>query len=129
MTQIEKLRTGKWNNQLATAEEMQAKVVEVKEYVDRYDWGDKVIHPYSFGVKIDEFLGWFTDYAKCTHSSKQLHLSEMNGFIEIINKWIKLEEEPKIKIRLLQGNKAGTIKEVAESIASDYIEIGFAEAV
>lgn len=127
MTKIEALRAGKWNHQMATAEEVKAKVEEIREQVEKYGWGDRMIHPYGFGVRIDEFLGWFEDYDRCTASSKHLHLSEINGFLPIINTWIEEAEAPKVKVRLLTGNKAGEVKEISSLIAEDYIECGLAE--
>lgn len=129
MTQVQTLRTGKWASNLATAEEMKAKVQELKAIVNKYEWEKTTIAPYGYGVRIEEFLTWFEDYGRCTHSSKQLHLSEINGFIRIINKWIEREEEPKVMIRFLTGKKAGQTKEIPASDAEDYIAIGLAEKV
>ena len=126
---IELLRTGKWASDLATAKEMTEKVQELRAYVIKYNWGEDSIHPYGFPVKINEFLGWFKDYEQCTHSSKQLHLSEINGFIKIINSWIRTEEEPKVRIRLLTGNHKGEIKEIPQSFVEDYIDCGIAALV
>lgn len=127
MTQIEKVRAGKWNHQMATAEEMAQKVEEIRGLATKYGWLDYHIAPYGYGVKVEEFLGWFDDYDRCTASSKHLHLSEINGFIDILNHWLKVEEEEKVTIRFLTGNKAGQTKDIPASLAEDYIEIGFAE--
>ena len=127
MTQVEKVRAGKWNHQMATAEEMAQKVEEIRGLVTKYGWLKTNIHPYGFGVEIEEFLGWFDDYNRCTASSKHLHLSEINGFIDILNHWLEVEEEEKVTIRFLTGNKAGQTKDIPASLAEDYIEIGFAE--
>ena len=129
MAQIEKLRTGKWANQLATAEEMAAKVQEIRGYVNKYGWENTNVHPYNYPINIVEFLDGFADYRRCTHMSKQVMLAEINGLIEIINHWIEREEEPKVMIRFLTGKKAGQTKEIPESDVEDYIEIGLAERV
>ncbi len=124
MTKVTALRHGKWASELATAKEVAEKVQELKGYVSKYGWGEKNIHPYGWAIKIDEFLESFDDYSRCTHSSKQISLAELNGFIEIINAWLKLEEEPKVTIRLTHGRHAGDIKEIPESMVEDYIELG-----
>lgn len=129
MTQVQKVRAGKWNHQMATAEEMAAKVEEIREIVTKYGWLDTKIAPYGFGVRIEEFLGWFKDYDRCTASSKHLHISEINGFIEILNHWLEREAEPKVTIRFLTGKKAGQTKEIPASDVEAYVEIGFAEIV
>ena len=126
---VEKLRTGKWSSNLATAQEMAAKVEEIREIVTKYGWLETNIHPYNYPVRIEEFLGWFEDYSRCTHSSKQLHLSEINGFIEILNHWIKREQEEKVMIRFLTGNKAGQTKAIPASDVEIYVECGLAERV
>ena len=129
MTQIDTLRTGKWANQLATAEEMAAKVQEIRGYVTKYGWENTNIHPYNYPINIVEFLEGFADYRNYTHMSKQTMLAEINGLIRILNKWIEREEEPKVTIRFLTGKKAGQTKMIPASDAQDYIDIGFAEIV
>lgn len=129
MTQVTALRTGKWANQLATAEEVAEKVAEVRELVNRYGFTDRTIHPYGFAIKMDDFLAGFEDYRRCTHSSKQISIAEMNGFIEILNVWIKDAEAPKVAVRLLQGRHKGEVKEIPESYLEDYIDCGLAEKV
>lgn len=129
MTQIEKLRAGKWNHQMATAEEVAEKVTEMTAIVEKYGFGDREIHPYSFAIKVEDFLKGCKDYHRCTAGSRHQMLAEINGFIPILNHWIEQEEEPKVKIRLLHGNKAGTIKEVGKSLAEDYVDGDLAEYV
>lgn len=129
MAQVTALRTGKWSNQLATAEEVAEKVAEVREIVNRYGWMDRSVHPYGFAIKMEDFLAGFDDYRRCTHYSKQISLKEMNGFIEILNAWIKEAEAPKVTVRLLKGKHQGEIKEIPESYLEDYIDLGMAERV
>lgn len=129
MTQVQTLRTGKWASDLATPEEMAAKVEEIKILVAKYGFLNRTVHPYGYGIGIDKFLAGFKDYGRCTHDSKQIFLAEINGFIPILNHWIEVEEQPKVVVRFLKGNKAGQIKEIPESYVEDYIEIGLAEIV
>ena len=129
MAQIELLRTGKWANQLASPEEMAEKVAEVRGYVNKYGWLNRSVHPYGFAIGMDKFLAGFEDYEHYTHSSKQIMIAEMNGFIKIANVWIKQEEEPKVAVRLLTGKHKGEIEEIPESFVEDYVEIGLAEVI
>lgn len=126
---VEKLRAGKWNHQMATTEEVAEKVAEITAIVEKYGFGDTEIHPYSFGIKINDFLRGFKDYGRCTTGSKHQMLAEINGFIPILNHWIEEEEEPKITIRLIRGKHTGEIREVAKSTAEDYIDLEMAEYV
>ena len=129
MTEVTTLRTGKWANQLATAEEMAEKVAEVTELVNRYGFMNRTVCPYGFVIKMEDFLAGFEDYRRCTHSSKQISIAEMNGFIEILNVWIKEAEAPKVAVRLLQGRHKGEIKEIPEMWLEDYVDTGLAERV
>lgn len=128
MAKVETLRTGRWASELATAQEVSDKVKELRAICSQHGWGDRSIHPYGWAVKIDEFLGWHKDYQRCTHSSKQMALSELNGFIKIINAWLEQEEEPKVVIKLIAGKHAGEVRIVPASQALDYYEMGWAEA-
>lgn len=129
MTQVTTLRTGKWASNLATPEEMAAKVQEIRALVAKYGWENTNIHPYNYPINIVKFLDGFADYRRCTHMSKQVMLQEINGLIEILNHWIAREEEPKVTIRFLTGKKAGQTKDIPASDAEAYVEIGFAEIV
>ena len=126
---MEKLRNGKWASDKATAEEMKKAVAELRGYVQQYGWEDKMVYPYGFGINIVEFLDGFADYERCTPASKSIKIQEINGLIEIINAWVKLEQEEKVTIRLLKGNKAGQVKEIAASLAEDYVDCGLAELI
>lgn len=129
MTQVQTLRTGKWASDLATPEEMAAKVQEIRALVAKYGWENTNVHPYNYPINIVEFLDGFADYRRCTHMSKQVMLQEINGLIKILNHWIAREEEPKVMIRFLTGRKAGQTKAIPASDVQDYIDIGLAERV
>jgi hypothetical protein len=90
---------------------------------------DRVIHPYGFGIKLDEFLGGdgFRNYRAYTHSSKQILIAELNGFIDILNHWIAFDAEKKVTIRFVTGNKKGEKKDIPASCVQDYIDSGIAE--
>lgn len=126
---VEKLRTGKWSSDLATAEEMAAKVEEIRRLVSKYGFINRSVHPYGYAIGIDKFLAGFKDYSRCTHSSKQIMLAEINGFIPILNHWIDVEEQPKVIVRFITGKHKGEIKEIPESYVRDYIDCGLAERV
>lgn len=129
MTQVETLKTGKWASDLATADEMAAKVEEIRVIVAKYGFINRTVHPYGYAIGIDKFLAGFADYGRCTHSSKQIFLAEINGFIPILNEWIKTEEQPKVIVRFLTGKHKGELKEIPESYVEDYVDIGLAEVI
>ena len=99
------------------------------DYIVKYHWEDREVHPYGFAINVIGFLKPATEYSSYTSSSKGIILSELNGFIDILNEWIKQENEPKVTIRLLVGNKAGQVKVLPASVAADYLECEFAEIV
>ena len=126
---VEKLRTGKWANQLATQEEVEDKVREIMVLVTKYGWENENIHPYGFPINVLKFLEKYETYSLYTHSSKQILLAEINGAIDIFNMWAEQEEEPKVKVRLLTGRNAGKIKEIPASMVGYYVETDLAEIV
>ena len=84
---MEKLRNGKWDSDKATAEEMAKAVNEIRGYINKYNWNNKVVFPYGYGINIIEFLDGFADYKYCTSSSKSIMIQELNGLIKIVNTW------------------------------------------
>ena len=123
------LKNGKWNHQIATAEEVNKAVEEIKAIITKYHWEDNTVHPYSYTMNIMELVesdGW-KNFKQYNFSSKQLIISEINGLIGILNQWEELELEEKITVKLITGKNIGTIKKVAKSIANDYVELGLAE--
>lgn len=125
---MNKLRNGKWNHQMATAEEVKETVNEIKTLVVKYHWEDKkMFDPYGHCTTVGKFLSnGFEDFEQYTFSSKQILISELNGFIEhCINSWEKLENEPKVTVKLTNGN----VKSVPKSTVDDYIELGIATLV
>lgn len=129
MTQVETLRAGKWNHQMATVEEVAAKVEEIRALIDKYGWLNRNVHPYGYPINIQTFMVNFRHYREYTPSSKHIMLAEINGLIKIINEWIKQEEAPKVTIRFLTGKHKGETKEIPEEWVEDYIDCGLAERV
>lgn len=112
-----------------TTKEVEDKVHEIMDYVINYGWEERTIHPYNYPIKVIDLLKNVEFYEDYTAASKRLFIAEVNGFIDILNKWIEQENEPKVTIRFLVGNKKGQTKEVPASIAADYTECEFAEIV
>lgn len=126
---MEKLRSGKWN--MATSEEFAKAVEWVRETVRRYNWQDKVIRPYSFAEKVEDFIysdGW-TNYEQYTGSSRRLLISEVNGMIEILEHWIATEEEEKVTVRIIGGNKDGQIEQMPKSMVNMFLDSGLVEVL
>jgi len=123
------LKNGKWNHQIATTEEVNEAVKEIKAMITKYHWEDKAVHPYSYTMNIMELVesdGW-KNFKQYTFSSKQLIISEINGLINILNRWEELELEEKITIKFIVGKNVGAVKKVAKSIANEYAELNLAE--
>lgn len=84
---IEKLRNGKWSEDIATAKEFNAKVNEIKAAVKEHGFEGKTIRPYSYRTTVGEFIDGWQDFARCSFPSKRVIISEVNGLIDLINIW------------------------------------------
>lgn len=122
---VEKIRNGKWREDIATAEEFESAVNEIKSVVSKYGWGDRLVHPYGYAVKINALIKQWADYEKFSFSSKKIMISEMNGLIDILNKWEEQADEPKVKVIFQNGN----VVSVPASYVEDYVACGIAEVV
>lgn len=103
-----------------TREEFKAKAAETIETCEKYGFMENTIMPYSFKMTVGELVGHWKDYDRCTRSSKHLMEAELKGFVPILEHWVKLENEPKVKVQCPNGK----IKEVPRSVADDLIELG-----
>lgn len=112
-----------------THEEFKIKAKEVVDTCNKYGFMANTIMPYGFKMTVEEFTRNWADYDRCTDSSKAIMRSELRGFLPILENWVKLENEPKVKVRYLLGSLVGKIKEHPESIANEFVEMGFAELV
>ena len=112
-----------------THEEFKAKAQEVINTCNKYGFMKNMIMPYSFKMTVEELTRNWKDYDLCTSSSKAIMRDELKGFLPILEHWVKLENEPKVKTRTLIGKLAGQIKECPKSMADELVEIGFVELV
>lgn len=114
------LRNGKWNHQIATNEEVNQVIQEIENMINKYNWKERTLSPYSHRTNIMELVKGWKLFSKCTFSSKQIIISEINGAIEILNAWEKYELEEKVKVILPNGKE----KEIGISLLEDYLELG-----
>lgn len=112
-----------------THEEFKIKAKEVIDTCNKYGFMTNTIMPYGFKMTVEELTKNWVDYDQYTYDSKAIMKDELKGFLPILEHWVKLENEPKVKVKYLLGNLAGQIKEHPESTAKDFIEMGFAELV
>ena len=103
-----------------TREEFKAKAAETIETCEKYGFMENEIMPYSFAMTVRELVKHWKDYDRCTRSSKHIMEAELTGFLPILEHWVKLENEPKVKVQCPNGK----IKEVPKSVADDLIELG-----
>ena len=103
-----------------TREEFKAKAAETIETCKKYGFMNEKIMPYSFVMTVGELVKNWKDYDRCTRSSKQIMEAELKGLLPLVEHWVKLANEPKVKIQYPNGK----IKEVAKSVADDLIELG-----
>ena len=122
---LNKLNNGKFINNLATVEEVNAFVQEATRMVNTYGWHERTVCPWSVPEKVTKTIAYISDFSHCTFSSKQMLITLANGLADILNAWEKTELEG-IKIRIIKTGKVLTLdKEDAEF----YVELGMAEAI
>lgn len=102
------------------------KIKEIGETIEKYNFWNKSIFPYNFKMTVKQLYDNWLDYDNCTPCSKGVIESEITGFLPILNKWVEIEKEPKIRIKITEGKNKGEIKEIAESIAEELINCNFA---
>ncbi len=100
----------------ATTAEFNAALNEAKSIVENHGWGNDNTYPYSYPIKIDDFLESLEGYDNMTMMSKEVAKDELNGFIKhCINPWLAYESAPKVKIKTATGVME-TTREVADVI-------------
>lgn len=112
-----------------THEEFKAKSQEVIDICNKYGFMKNIIMPYGFQITVGEFIKNWADYDRCTNDSQEIMRHELKGFLPILNHWVKVENEPKVKTKILVGKLAGQIKEYPESIAKDLAEMNFVKII
>ena len=95
----------------------------------QYGFMNKTIMPYGYRMTVEEFTRNWNDYDRCTRSSKQIMEDEMKGFLPILDHWVAYENEPMIKVRIIEGTYAGEIKEYHKSTADLFVDSGMAELI
>lgn len=112
-----------------TRDEFKTKAQEVIDTCNKYGFMKNKIMPYGFIMTVEELVKNWKDYDRCTWSSKEIMQDELKGFLPILDHWVKIENEPKVKIRILVGKQAGQIKECPKSMADELVEIKLVELV
>lgn len=112
-----------------THEEFKIKAKEVIDTCNKYGFMKNMIMPYGFKMTVEELTRNWKDYDRFTSSSKAIMRDELKGFLPILEHWVKLENEPKVKTRTLVGKLAGQIKECPKSMADELVEIGLVELI
>ena len=108
-------------------------IKEIAEKNDLMDWKLDAMYGSRYADTVSEKLNchaWM-HYSEYSSSSKNIIKAEIIGTIKhlkgVAEAKAKLANSPKVKIRILEGQNKGKVKEVADYIAKDFIAIGFAE--
>ena len=115
--------------QMASAEAVATTVAEIKAICEKYNFWDREASPYSFRMTVRELVeskGW-TDFSQYTYDSKQIIISEINGFMDILEHWVEYQNQEDVKICYLQGKKIGQTELVKKSFAELLVETKMAE--
>lgn len=102
---------------------------EIEKTCNQYGFWDRMIHPYSFGIKVKRIFRNWKDYDLCTYDSQSVIRSEIRGFLPILAKWVEYENEPLVKVKLTAGENAGQIKDFHKSTAELIIENSLGVAI
>lgn len=108
MAQVEKL-----SKNITQAEAIK-RVAEIVALVDEYGYGDRKVYPYSTPEKVSDVVNgykdWVSDLDDCTRDSRQYVIYHINGFVDILNKWISHSDarakEPKYRVLVRYGETA-----------------------
>lgn len=115
---LTKIKTG------ANLIERQKFIREADRMISEYGWQDKVVHPWSYPIKITSIIDDLRDYDSCTIGSKHQIISLVNGLADILNEWEKVELEPKVMYngKLIPESVAELMKETTNE-AKNYERI------
>ena len=92
---------------------------EAKSIVKNHGWGNDNTYPYSYPIKIDDFLKGLEGYDNMTYMSKELATDELNGFIQhCINPWVEYQHASKVKVQTDTGILE-TTRELADAIINE----------
>lgn len=121
---LEKLNTGKFQKDLATAEEVKGFVQKANEMVIKYHWQKRTVCPWGRPEKITRMLDYISDFPQSTFSTKQLLISLANGLADVLNNWERVELKSGLAIKFLSN---GEVVSVPREYAELYISLGIAE--
>ena len=130
---MEKLRTGKWATDMASAAEVTAFREEAREMIAKYGWEDRKVTPFSWAEPVLDVVNYGViegkdDYDELDRYNKAYVLSMLNGLVPILNAWERnhLELEANgVEMRL----KNGKITKVLPEFIEFYLESGIAELI
>ena len=91
--------------------QLMAFVDRAESLVAKYGWQDRLVHPYSYGVKVSKVLSDLGDYDRCTPGSKSYLISLARGFSDVIDAWEENEKKPHVSVRIIKSGKVMRILE------------------
>lgn len=107
------------------SKEFKERLNKAKSIIAHYGWENEYTYPYSYPVKISDFLKALEDYDIMTYMSRELAVAELNGFImHCINPWVAYQNAPKVKVQTKTG-----IVETTRELADVIIENGLGKEI
>lgn len=105
--------------------EMDAFVKEASAVVEKYGWGDMIVHPYpDCPITVRKILADCRDFEACTTGSQEYLVDLANGLIHILNAWEKHEMEEKVQVRVKESGERIVLR---KTLADMYVSRGLAE--
>ena len=118
---LKELKNGKFIQNIATTEEVEAFVKEARHMVNHYGWADRTVTPWGYVEKVTKTINDIADYRRCTFSSKQMLITLANGLARVMNAW----EQQELTGITLRSIKTGKVVKVDECIVDLYLDNGF----
>lgn len=99
---------------------------EIENTCNQYNFWERKIMPYGFGIKVKRIFQNWKDYDLCTIDSQSVIRDEIKGFLPILERWIDYENQPMVKVKIIKGDNSGQFREYHKSTADTLIEAGLA---
>ena len=101
-------------------------VNSMKKVVDKYGWGDEVVHPWAnVPMKISKIISDMSDYWKCSRGTKDYLIDLGNGLAKILNAWVEYEENG-VWVKIISSGK---MVRVERDFAEELVNGGICEMI
>lgn len=93
----------------------------IKDICEKYNFWDRVITPYGYGMTVHDFVKGWKGFDLMDDTAQSIVISEALGFLDILDGWVAYENQPEVKVEVIQeceklhlGEIISVKKELAE---------------